>query len=60
MSRAFLDHLANELAQIERDGLTKHERQIATPQDAVIRVPAARRSSTSAPTTTSGSRIIPR
>ena len=38
MSRAFLDHLANELAQIEREGLTKHERQIATPQDAVIRV----------------------
>jgi glycine C-acetyltransferase len=38
MSRAFLDHLASELAQIERDGLTKHERRIATPQDAVIRV----------------------
>jgi glycine C-acetyltransferase len=38
MSRAFLDHLAAELAQIERDGLTKHERQIATPQDALIRV----------------------
>ena len=38
MSRAFLDHLAAELAQIERDGLTRHERRIATPQDAVIRV----------------------
>ena len=38
MSRAFLDHLAGELAQIEREGLTRHERQIATPQDAVIRV----------------------
>ena len=24
MSRAFLDHLAGELAQIEREGLTRH------------------------------------
>ena len=38
MSRAFLDHLAGEIEQIERDGLTKRERLIATPQDAVIRV----------------------
>jgi glycine C-acetyltransferase len=38
MSRAFLDHLAAELAQIEQDGLSKRERLIATPQDATIRV----------------------
>jgi len=38
MSRAFLEHLAAELAQIDRDGLTKRERPLATPQGAVIRV----------------------
>src|SRR5262245_13949633 len=38
MSHNLYEHLSAELAQIERDGLTKHERQIATPQDAAIRV----------------------
>ncbi len=38
MSDAFLDHVRETLAAIDRDGLTKHERQITTPQSTRVRV----------------------
>ena len=38
MTKGLLHHLANALVQIEDDGLAKHERQIASAQDAVIRI----------------------
>ncbi|MFM7275020.1 MAG: glycine C-acetyltransferase [Gammaproteobacteria bacterium] len=38
MEQGLMQHLAGELARIETEGLTKHERLITGPQDAVIRV----------------------
>jgi glycine C-acetyltransferase len=38
MAASFLDHLRQELASIEREGLTKRERLITTPQSAHIRI----------------------
>ena len=40
MSHAFLTHLTDTLAQIEAEGLTKHERPITSPQGGHIRVGA--------------------
>lgn len=38
MSKAFLDHVRQVLAEIESDGLTKHERPLTSPQAAHIEV----------------------
>ena len=59
MYSAVKDQLTSELDEIRAAGLYKAERVIGTPQSANVRW-AATRSSTSAPTTTSGSPTIPR
>jgi len=38
MSQTFLAYIEDQLAQIEREGLDKRERPLATPQDATVRV----------------------
>jgi hypothetical protein len=55
----YLDHVRSELEGIEREGLTKREREIVGQQQAEVSSPTAARSSTCAPTTTSASPTTP-